>query len=55
MAAKQFQRRTEEEIEQFLWYKNSKLLIYSNKVLAFVIWINIYDLWLILYANYCDL
>ena len=41
MAAKQFQTRTEEEI-------------LTMKVLT-LIWINIYDLRLILYANYWDL
>ena len=52
MAAKRFQTRTEDRIEQLLRDKSSKS---TNKVLTFVIWINIYDLWLILCASYWDL
>ena len=52
MAAKRFQRKREEEIEQLLRDKTSKS---TNEVLTFAIWINIYDLWLILYANYWNL
>ena len=47
MAAKRFQTRTEEEIEQL----HNKSFKYTNdvfiKALTFAIWINIYDLRLI--------
>ena len=56
MAAKRFQTRSEEEIKQLLRDKSSKSNDeVFNKVLKFVIWINICDLWLISYTNYWDL
>ena len=56
IAAKRFKTKTEEEIKQLLRDKSSKSTNkVFNKVLTFVILINIYDLWHILYAYYWDL
>ena len=56
MAVKRFQTRTKEETKKLLRDKSSKSTNQVfNEILTFVIWINILDLWLILYANYWDL
>ena len=56
MAAKRSQTRTEEEIEQLLLDKSLKCTNeVFNEVLTFVIWNIIFDLRIILYADYWNL